>query len=640
MIALRIKNTWLNLFPKTSLNITINNPLFDTESIERVFSYPFKLPASPTNLQALTHVNRLDVELDDYKLEAELWIDGVMFEEGILVIQSTTQKIINAVFKNNTMSIFEDLATIKTSDVALPTVNFENNYEPYSHFELLASNISTQTKIAIQINGQLFEEDLVNFGFFISLINNEFPGLVEEIGPPSSDHFIRIKKSEPGDLIKIGIRPGFLDPAVYAFFDYKTPFNSTYNSSVEDVRNDWINYLANHLSNTENTFTFPVINFPNFYFDSIDPKSDTFLGYANNYSNDDYIIYDENSTTGEFKNTMIPMVFIKTILDKLSEHSDRFSGFGGDIYNDPEIQQLLIYNNRSLDYNYDYFDFHEILNDPNPYTGPRTLYYWKDGFDLNDHVPEIPADEFLKNLAKTFCAFFIFRSGRLHIISRKSILNTIVEDWTELSEPDYTQSLASNEGYEIDYDRQDDESNPPIFEKIRVGDGKTLVEIPFYTFDTPLDIDTDSTPPKSWFLPLIEEKGYSDLFKIYESYSLRLLFFRGLQNDSNGDTYPLATYSDKNYDGDEVGNYSLAIQGEKGLHQVWWKGFLELVSNGKEIEKIVRLDIQTLLKEKEFKNPRKRIFHPQGQMVGVIKSIQIKATTSGLSLAKVKFITQ
>lgn len=60
MLKISLNTTYLDLDPKTALSLAVHNPLFDGDGAESVYSLPFKLPATPRNLQALEHANRLD----------------------------------------------------------------------------------------------------------------------------------------------------------------------------------------------------------------------------------------------------------------------------------------------------------------------------------------------------------------------------------------------------------------------------------------------------------------------------------------------------------------------------------------------------------------------------------------------------
>ena len=256
-----------------------------------------------------------------------------------------------------------------------------------------------------------------------------------------------------------------------------------------------------------------------------------------------------------------------------------------------------------------------MIGGPNVITGEK---YWKDKFDLSDHVPDMSLKKFLLSLDGEFCIFFSLEAGKLKLISRKSKLNSPIEDWTKLSEPAYSQTFNTSNGYEMDYDRQGDKTYPPALDKITIGKGEEKYQFPWFTFE-----DEKNTPfedeDRSWLTPISEEEGTSTMFKINNPFTMRLLFYRGMQLDSEGYNYPLATHGSQNYSGDEIGNYSLAIQGDKGIHKIWWKDYIQLITEGKEIEKILRLDIQTILKEKQFKNPRKKNIPCSGRNGGCDK---------------------
>lgn len=134
-----------------------------------------------------------------------------------------------------------------------------------------------------------------------------------------------------------------------------------------------------------------------------------------------------------------------------------------------------------------------------------------------------------------------------------------------------------------------------------VGNGKDKISLGLAT--TAMErITGASGGDYNWWIPSVEQEGSGTGFSMGKNdFSLRLLFYRGLQTgylvDNSPMTYPMATSLDKDYDYSSIGNYTLAIDGENGIYQKWGKKWLDFKQNTRIIEKNVRLtqtDIQNL----------------------------------------------
>ncbi len=78
----------------------------------------------------------------------------------------------------------------------------------------------------------------------------------------------------------------------------------------------------------------------------------------------------------------------------------------------------------------------------------------------------------------------------------------------------------------------------------------------------------------AWFTPcnfrLLPESSRSDD-------SLALLFYRGMVNDSNDETYPLGSNTVYDYDGNVIANQALTINGAHGIYETRLRRFIEFM---------------------------------------------------------------
>lgn len=111
-----------------------------------------------------------------------------------------------------------------------------------------------------------------------------------------------------------------------------------------------------------------------------------------------------------------------------------------------------------------------------------------------------------------------------------------------------------------------------------------------------------------WLVPESNQPGSSNEFDLgINSYGLKLLFFRGMQENSLGDDYPLASSDVFNYNGDKIGNFRLTWGGSEGLYNVWWKDWYTILNAAEKTTTYFRIPINRLMnfdftKKITFKN--------------------------------------
>ena len=89
MLSITINNKALDLPPNISVPFTLLSPYFDRDKIERSFTFPVTIPASPNNQALLSYPTRLDGQKKRKYDGAALRLGGVDFEKGVLVIRGS-----------------------------------------------------------------------------------------------------------------------------------------------------------------------------------------------------------------------------------------------------------------------------------------------------------------------------------------------------------------------------------------------------------------------------------------------------------------------------------------------------------------------------------------------------------------------
>lgn len=128
-----------------------------------------------------------------------------------------------------------------------------------------------------------------------------------------------------------------------------------------------------------------------------------------------------------------------------------------------------------------------------------------------------------------------------------------------------------------------------------------------------------------WRLPNIDQLVSSPMWQIGENnpFSLRLLFFRGLQSVDSGPTYPQVEPDGYN------GTYSLFWYGLDGLFETWWKDWITFIQGSLRIQISFHLSVTDILSLDWKKRIRFRV--REGYARGFLRRLRITITAQGIT---------
>jgi predicted DNA-binding protein YlxM (UPF0122 family) len=344
-----------------------------------------------------------------------------------------------------------------------------------------------------------------------------------------------------------------------------------------------------------------------------------------------------------WRHTLVPLPHLEPLLGAISE-SVGLTGISGSFLADTEVQSLILWHNTPIDLVVGDLDY--IVDRGEDWVENKKHTY-RPTFNLAEFLPDITALDLVQRLANTFCLFLRTKQGRLIITPVRDLLRAAPEDWTSISEPYDNQAFPNYEGYTLDYDRQGDETNePPQLQRVDGGPEAQEFICPIYTLFERVEADQylldfeTGIPIRSWRIPYIAEEGRSSYFNLSKPASLRLLWWRGIQEDSAGQNYPLATHGRIGFGGTQVGNYSLDWSGPGGLLETWWVEYIKLLTHGKPIMRKVRLTGAQINEIAKWQSVvKKAIYDEHGQTTAVVKSVNVKIGINHIKTAKVEFVT-
>ena len=634
MIKLRLDTTYLNL-DALSLDITITNPLFDQDSSEALFTFPFRLPATPTNLYALQNANRLDnADNTTTYLGAVFEIEGLPFEpSGILELdeQSFTADAINVVFKNQVPKLFEQFDKLKINDL-LETITIPVVTQPLWKFALSVPPSSAGITYTIIIDTIAYSyttpSSVVNSAVTRSLalaINAAHPGLADE----GFNNELWLNSAEVNNVaIDVPNLVNLDDPIVVTVGEAAM---ANLEAFVDDV--SWT---------PDDRVSFPYLYWKRFYKGNVEGYNDR----HNTWVDGDYI-HNTPSTTSDrtWSAGFIPLVRIPYILDRIAAAvPDYFTQHLG-FFAEADGAQLLLLNNRALDQVY-YDRYANIGTGVFKYlNGHKTSIY------LNEHVPSLGASQFIRYLLEQFQLYMVVVGTTIEFRKKRDMLASAPLDWTHLSEPSYTATRKHRRGFTLQYPELRSEDKNFLLSAASnytsqlldyaSGEGFEEYTLPFGTAmvnDTVISLPISGGVLKC---PDLSQFGSSDEADLGDNpISLRLLFDRGINITDQGDNYVMATHDTTDVDGNPAGDLSLDLNAPDGLYHLHHKGITELLADGQPVTLPMRLGIADILELRKWTNARRTIVLPEGQVTAVVKSVKFKAGSDGIGISLVEFVQE
>lgn len=551
MLQIIADNTILNLPEDIQITLIIENPFMVNDRIPTPYSLTFDLPPTNTNLKATKWPNRVTSYQTVVELTCEIKFESITFARGILSVDGF-EDTIKVSFKS--VSVFDNLRQ-KLYDIEMKKVEFG------------VATPRTPTPADTR-RWNLNWEDPTNFaGRYRTIHNSE-----------NAEFVLAPVKIAGTDWRKIRWKMAF--PGVVYTLSKEMPDLT----ADEMYLNYWNNDRQRFDIITDNTRAFP---FPylRYVFDKV--FSDTLV--------------DNPFGVGE----MAKLVMVCT-------YHPKYYQIPGYIQN--EELTGMIFDNAS---------------------GQTAAFF--PYYKLNSYLPDVMANEFLKDVLKMFCMSLLPSGDRFKIVPNKDMINsTAVEDWgNKLINKLYTKKrdkltykygysaikdefveikpenkvdsiqdmvnrpLLETEGYIADlfikstgeiYTKSQDDEGLIYYNRKSSGYGSP-VETSENVYDTVSNIaplpmtvddhwsamsaDKNRPPIGKWYVP----EFIGD--RMTRGTSVSIMFDRGKNEGINGTRYPLLTATNMNAKGVQVGELSLAWDGEHGLLNKFHKEYRKWVEKDK-----------------------------------------------------------
>jgi hypothetical protein len=587
MLAIRTTDGDLfDLSDNASMDVTGSNPAFDPDVVARFFSFPFQLPATPRNLDALKHANRLDARRSSRDKNVELWFAGSLLKEGRMRVNSNTADRLECVFGNRDRETLERLQEIKIRDL-MPQVNMET-------FSVATFEAPTLPGIGGTITIRLAGDVA---GEFVDIT-----GLSLLAGPiHDSGRTIWAFSISPTPTVLAAQVHGFLveedysgQPASIAGPAYVELLLSVLNGQ-ENIK--W--YLTNLVYDTPNeVLAFPTVYHPNLY-----GSDNPLFGNYVNWWRDGVYMYNAPSEEKAWATTHVPYVRIKYIFDQIADALG--VAWAGELYESDDFAQLCLLSNYTLD-------------NPQEITEASVTKWMNDYITILNTarcVPDWTAADFLKKICEIF-AHYVQQEGNTLLLQDK-IGQMAFPDYFQYILTEFKVTRVEEKGVTLAF-KIDEKDNYDPLENYVIGAGGRRIEVELAPL-TDLEIEEDSW---TWRMCAYSDKeGRASNGDTPSSATPRIFFDRGEQLDSTGTPYRMSSHLDTDYDDNPIGDLSLEWAGDAGLYENYWRGWAEL-EDKEPLEMRAVMPVGEVRRMLRWERPRIRFYHPLGETEAIVKEIQ------------------
>lgn len=288
----------------------------------------------------------------------------------------------------------------------------------------------------------------------------------------------------------------------------------------------------------------------------------------------------------------VPYVFMTYVLKKVMD----YLGFGieSEWFFDPEIQCRILYNTQAL------ASFTEL-------TAAQPVISVK----ISEHVPDMTIAEYIKAVRKYFSLDIDFDAirGKVSLTPFKEIeLRSDHVDWRayQTKEP-IRLGRPNGQGWKVKFE---EDSADKLYKELNrateflIGNGEQTYSVPVGTL--PMIRQKNSNTGAVWTIPNAKQPGnlrgrlyakseyFSDSFPPKNDYKLRILAYRGMQRDLEGNIYPLITSEIYDSKGNKVGKYSDNPELTMSVYVAYMKPYLFFRDQSRQIQQTLLLPITAL----------------------------------------------
>jgi hypothetical protein len=651
MIQLKVGDEYLELPPDLTINLKLNNPLFNEDNLSPgSYSLPFTLPVankSQTNHRILNYTDVIETLNTFKKVDAQLLFKDIPLKRGQLVADTLTNQTINANLKFGLTTLDEGIKTKKLRDVIDDEVVVGTSpcakTVYVKHFRI---DVFGDPMYRINVNGRDYEDEHLD-------------DLVDQINADTTEPRVTATYYDagttPGGMaapyIKI-VPHATADPTnPYTPFSIKNPEvnytggnNEGWNAEaygLEDYWQDFDDWIADFQSETPSDQRF---RFPTFFNDSalepdsrrmylgrvttrpyyfptgtswISPTSEKITNYVNAFNANGLI---KNRILGRGLsvynwNSLVPCLRLEWVLTKIAEYLDvTLKGDFIDI-----ISNILIYNPNGIDLWM-------------PFLGDKRYLFWKREFNCNELIPDVSVRDFLIALCSRYnVGCYYLEQTRELVFSKKEPIakayayNDITDQAGRINP--IKDETVDGLSFKTEIDETDAYAQA---DDLTIGNGELEIKIKAsalskeFTHSAVVNAPENGYTSPPYGYVAAQMKGPVVNQPPTENYKIRFFHYTGI-TDNGVFEYPSASINHPDWDE--------TMDGENGIYKTFHE-YWALYTAGR---KVVNSPIQfTLAQLKNFNWELKQRLDRKDYLV---KSIDLSISHAGITVENVELYT-
>lgn len=587
MIAIKVAGRYVDLPRDTRIRLRMGSQVFAYEFVSQGYTYPISLPYTPANQRAMRHYDRIANTAEFEDIPCTIDLGGLFWKNAVIKYRGFKGGAYDVDLQVPDDQAVQDMRGLRTTDL-------EEEYELYPG------------------------------GGFAGL--GDFNGVFDA----------RMGDADDTDFIFAPIR------------------NTTIFGDREER---YFNYLP--ADAPEYAAADEYVN----YYDA--DRSQPWLRYTLAAGNPDRWIQE-----------FVPLPYLCKVMDHLLDLLNL--RLDGDVFRNAEVRTQVVLNNYLITAGVgeDGAVAFPFLEGMDPIYETAYLKYM---------VPDLSVVDFILRVCRRYNAVPLFRPGRvMEIRSRTDILNDPrYLEATRWAEPNRDLEVEEADGITLeeteeptDDARRDNAYDPEriigtvglpselsglspdpadlavvgvnntvykyvnsawvewadYFPQVSAGNNPSTLDVGV-GFTSMFRGEDTSKAGRNWLVPAVEQRLSDPTQDVHALgmnpiEQLRLLFYRGLQQDSTGDTYPLLSNDVYDYHGDTITGALMreALDGANGIFDVWYASWVRVLQKSRTCKKRVRLPLHVL---RNFRWDRKLRIDGQHYLC---REIDVEFTTTGMGV--------
>lgn len=616
MIGIEVAGEFLDVPANVRISFKLNNPLLGDDIVlsPGSGSYTFELPGedeSPHNARILGNPDVLENPNGLRKFNAQLYIDGIRFKRGQLIVRDATPGSITVNFNWGLTQLSDDVKTKKLRDLLDETMLISSASIGTKKIYLKPGALGG-SPYQINVNGRAYEAG--SLGGLATAINLDTT-------VPRATAVLIASGSTPLGMVApyLEIEPiaGATDPLTPLSVDYTQDNGNGTTGFVWMVeafdmatyRAQFDAWFAPYATGTppNNKIKMPLVYNGNPFGENIAQFLNIISGGTkeladvNRHSVSGLVHNDANFGVGvnvpfaiRNVNSLQPFIRARYVLDQIATWLG--TELEGDWF-DADVENMLIDNSYALDV-------------PMEFIGKKKFVFWRRSFNLRELVPDITVIDFLKGLQSRYNLGIGLSeiTGNLRFTKREEIAKQQTGlDITARAGRIKGRSDERLGGIRLEAKR-DEKDTLSLVDEFVIGDAETKITSAISGISIGSLIVADPYVNRTWG----------------EKFELRMFYFTGL-NDREGITTQTASIN--------ATQYNERFDGVNGLYEKRWKYWLHFIMR----RRVVKLPVNFYLRElNRFEFENKVVFD---RKLFLVSSIDAEVNNQGLGTSDVELYT-